>query len=188
MKTDAVHTLYAAQAPIVWETLQRDGVYYVKHAYVSQKYEESAWIFRTAYRAFIRRMIPLVPKPEEAETPVWLYPDPRYATVARGTVVMRLKVPREEVVFFDQRDWNRILNLSPIGTEEEIDSLEKELRRQGVSDFCDLFVKPYYPVLRKKVEDTWNRLLTSKDPDPSYAQAASWRLCMSWVEEYEIIS
>ena len=43
--------LYTAQAPVVTEALERDGVSRVKKAYVDQKYGETAWVFQTAYVA-----------------------------------------------------------------------------------------------------------------------------------------
>lgn len=37
-----------------------------------------------------------------------------------GTHRLQLSVPREELLLFDRRKWNLILNLSYIGTEEKM--------------------------------------------------------------------
>ena len=46
--------LWTAQQRVVLDALERDGVSYVKSAYIDQKYTDTAWIFRTAYREFGR--------------------------------------------------------------------------------------------------------------------------------------
>ena len=178
---DGTVTLFASQAQIVLDTLERDGIYCVKKAYIDRKYQDTAWIFRTAYAAFIRQMAARVPKPEGAESPVWLFADPRYAEVSADGIRIELRIPAEEAVFFDQRDWNRILNLSPLGTEEEVKKLADEMRRQGIPDFSDVFAKPFYPLFKKKITDTWKTLLEKGMPDREHAQAAVWYLKREWV-------
>ena len=77
MEQNSKVIMWAAQTQIVWRTVQQDGVSYVKKEYIDKKYGETAWIFRTAYDFFIRRFQMKVDKPEEAESPVWLYLDPK---------------------------------------------------------------------------------------------------------------
>ena len=118
--SDECKMMYTAQADIVLDTLARDGVYYVKKSYVQQKYRETAWIFREAYDYFIRNASEMVAMPPEAESPIWLYEDPLWALPEAGTHRLQLSVPREELLLFDRRKWNQILNLSYIGTEEKM--------------------------------------------------------------------
>ena len=128
--SDEFKMMYTAQADIVLDTLARDGVYYVKKSYVQQKYRETAWIFREAYDYFIRNASEMVAMPPEAESPIWLYEDPLWALPEAGdplwalpeagTHRLQLSVPREELLLFDRRKWNQILNLSYIGTEEKM--------------------------------------------------------------------
>ena len=85
------------------------------------------------------------------------------------------------------RDISRIsdakerMNLSPIGTEEEIAAMEKEFARQGVTAFSDVFEKPYYPLLRQRIEKTWKQLLAKKEIPPQYLQGAVWCLKREWI-------
>ena len=62
----------------------------------------------------------MVAMPPEAESPIWLYEDPLWALPEAGTHRLQLSVPREELLLFDRRKWNQILNLSYIGTEEKM--------------------------------------------------------------------
>ena len=62
----------------------------------------------------------MVAMPPEAESPIWLYEDPLWAKPEAGTHRLQLWIPREELLLFDRRKWNQILNLSYIGTEEKM--------------------------------------------------------------------
>lgn len=111
--------MFTVQADRVLCTLARDGVYYVKKSYVQQKYQETAWIFREAYDFFTAHASEILSKPLEAESPVWLFGDPVWALPDPGTHRLQIEIPKEEVLLFDRRKWNRILNLSYVGTKEE---------------------------------------------------------------------
>ena len=41
--------MWTSKEDIVIETLERDGVSFVKKEYIDKKYGETAWIFKTAY-------------------------------------------------------------------------------------------------------------------------------------------
>lgn len=43
-----------------------------------------AWIFETAYDYFIKRFEKKVKKPAEAESPVWLFKDPKWVGAEQG--------------------------------------------------------------------------------------------------------
>ena len=182
--SDGSEMMYTAQADIVLDTLARDGVYYVKKSYVQQKYRETAWIFREAYDYFIRNASEMVAMPPEAESPIWLYEDPLWALPEAGTHRLQLSVPREELLLFDRRKWNQILNLSYIGTEEEERKFEERLRRQGVMDSTDVFSKPYYPQMKAEIKKSWRRLFEEFPEEGTEAkniQGAVWRLKQEWI-------
>ena len=174
-------TLWTAQSPIVLETLEREGVYRVRRSFVEQKYGSSGWNFTTAYGFFVRQARTILPPPEGAESPVWCWPDPRWVGLEGNCALLRLTVPEEQVLFFDARRWNAVLNLAylPRG-EEDRAAFDRELERQGVKDALDLFRTPFYPQLRRRVEESWKELFAP--PEPGYTQAAVWELRREWVE------
>ncbi len=178
MKGETI-ALWTAQADIVLETIDRDGVYYVKKRYVDQKYQESAWIFQTAYRWFARAASQLHAIPEGAESPIWLYKDPGWTGVQPGNHLLNVCIPADELIIFDLRDWNRILNLSPIGPEAE--SIRRRMEAQGIMHPSEVFEKPYYPVLKREIVRSWENLFASSDIPDTYIQAASWRLYREWI-------
>lgn len=177
-------TLWTAQRPIVLETLEREGVYRVRRAFVEQKYGQSGWNFQKAYAFFVQAAAKRLPPPEGAESPVWCWPDPRWVGLEGDCALLKLTVPEEQVLLFDSRGWNAVLNLSYLPADEADEAaFDRELARQGVRQPLDLFRTPFYPQLRRKVEESWKRLLEPGTPlDPRYTQAAVWELRREWVE------
>lgn len=176
-------TMWAAQTPMVWNIVEQDGVSWVKEEYIDKKYGEVAWIFKTAYRYFIRNMEQEIVRPQEAEFPVWLYRDPKWAGVNQGVEIRRLQIPKEEVLLFDLRKWSQVLNLEFLGTKEEKERFERELESQGIRDPLDVFATPYYPLLKRQVIKSWDHLFDIEETEESYLQGAVWCLKKEWLWE-----
>lgn len=185
MEQNSKVIMWAAQTQIVWRTVQQDGVSYVKKEYIDKKYGETAWIFRTAYDFFIRRFQMKVDKPEEAKSPVWLYLDPKWASAGPGTVLMKLEVPENQIVYFDMRRWSEVLNLSFVGEGKE--EFEKELQRQGVRDSMEVFSKPFYPLLKNKIQRSWDRIFEIENVEPQYIQGAVWCIKKEWIKDVTVL-
>ncbi len=179
--------MWAVQMPVVDETLKRDGVYYVKQDYIRQKYGETAWIFRTAYAFMVREMEKRVPRPEEAQSPVWIFRDRSRGFGHAGAFLYELEVPEEEMVLFDLRDWQEILSLKPLGTAAEREAILADMRRQGAGDTTDVFKSPFYPLLKKRITDSWKALLQGPLPEEVWQQGAVWRLKEDWIVRREAI-
>ena len=74
MKDDTQNVImWTAKEDIVLETVERDGVSFVKKEYIDKKYGETAWIFKTAYSFFCKEAEKRIPKPEQAESPIWIF-------------------------------------------------------------------------------------------------------------------
>lgn len=188
MKNDPKVIMWAAQTPVVVETLEREGISYVKKEYIEKKYGEVAWIFQTAYQFFISRFEKEVPRPTEAESPVWLYRDPKWAGSNPGVCLVKLEIPRKEILFFDLRKWSQVLNLSLVGTEKEQADFERELEKQGIKDSMDIFRKPFYPILKNRIMKSWDKLFDVDDVDEQYLQGAVWCLKKEWIKEMENVA
>lgn len=176
-------TMWTAQTEQVMETLERDGIYYVKKEYITQKYGNTAWIFQEAYHFFTERAKKLVEKPQLAESPVWMFCDKRWAVPVGGGCRIKLRIPRSEVILFDQRLWSKILNLSYIGTSEQEKEFERKLQKMGIAESTDVFQKPYYPMLKAEILKSWERLFEEACPEPLYAEGAAWMIRKDWVQQ-----
>ena len=54
-------TMYCTQPDLVWDIVDKDGVNYVKQAYITKKYQDTAWIFDTAYKFFRQEALKFIP-------------------------------------------------------------------------------------------------------------------------------
>lgn len=176
-------TVWTAKEAVVMEAIERDGVSYVKKEYLDKKYGETAWIFKTAYEFFVKEAEKRVSKPDEAESPVWVFKDERNVFKSSGEALLKLNVPKEEIIFFDLRDWNKILNLGYLGTDEEIARFTHKLKTQGVKDVLEIFKSPFYPLLKREVVDSWSRLFDREEPCDEYVEGALWMIKKEWIVE-----
>lgn len=152
--------MWTVQGDHVMETLMRDGRYFVKKRYITEKYGSTAWIFQEAYSFFIRRAEQMIHRPKEAESPVWLFMDKRWALPDQNSSLLEVRIPASQIVLFDRRLWNKILNLDYVGTKEEEMAFAAELKRQGIACSSDVFERPFYPLLKKQIIERWERLFT----------------------------
>ena len=89
---------------------------------------------------------------------------------------MHLEIPKDELILFDRRTWNKILNMEYVGTDEEIAAFEQEYKRQGVRDPLDIMKSSFYPLLAQKIKKSWQHLFTDPLPEETYWQGAVWYL------------
>ena len=55
------------------------------------------------------------------------------------------------------------------------------MRRQGAGDTTDVFAKPFYPLVKKQIRDSWKALFTEPLPDETWQQGAVWMLKKEWI-------
>jgi hypothetical protein len=171
---------YAAQSQIVIDTISDKGEYIVKKKYIEQKYGEVASVMLKAYDWFVNRLEKNVPKPDAAEYPVWLYEDPKYAKVHVSQRMIKLEIPCDEILEFDNRKWERVLRQEYIGIDKDDErAFEEKMRRQGVDCGCKVFENSFYPILKRDIEKSWDRLFDINEK--SIVQAASWIIKEEWI-------
>lgn len=176
--------VWTGQRSIVTDTIAREGRYVVKSRFVDQKYEESAWIFQTAYRAVMQLAAKRLERPEGAESPIWVYKEPTYIGTGEDIHFLKLEIPAEAVLLFDHRKWNKILNLSYIGKDEkEEEEFTEWLRGRGIRDSMDVFSSGFYPMEKRKVTDSWARLLDDEEIPNRYMQGMIWEIRREWIIE-----
>ena len=174
-------TVYAAQRPVVREILEREGVYHVKQRFIDKKYGESAWIFNTAYSFFRQEASKRLPMPEGAESAIWLYCDQRMAVGGDDAEILEFSIPEANLIFFDSRLWQRILNLKYIGKDEaDQKAFDSELQAMGI-DGTKVFSSNFYPTQKQQILQSWNRLFDSGTCDLVVRQAAAWELRKEWL-------
>lgn len=182
--------LYSPQALPVYEVLCRDGVCYSKAEYVKKKYQESAPIFLTAYRWFVSEASKIVPRPEGAEFPYWAFADERMCDIGENSRLLILDVPKDEVVLFDMFDWNRVLQLTLLGENEEQESkFRDKLRASGMNE-NDIMLTGFYPMQKREIQNSWKRLFRHQEALKTgdtqvvrSVQAGLWQIKEEWVAD-----
>lgn len=180
--------LYSSQRKNVIEILEREGVCFSRREYVLRKYQETAPIFTAAYDWFVAQARQIVPKPPSAEYPYWAFADRYNIENFDDSGVLTLEVPKDEAVFFDMYDWNKLLCLEYLAESEEDERrFRKKLADQGVRRGSDLILTNFYPLLRREVEKSWQRLFRHheriKNGDSEgvgSVQAGLWQIKQEW--------
>lgn len=177
-------SLWTRQDEKVLAELHKKGICQVKKAYIEQKYADAGWSFQIAYAFFTRHMAQILPPPVGCESPYWLHGSPEGTGVFSEAPLLHFDIPRESCVFFDSRDWNCVLNLSYLGTAAEVQSFQRELDRLGLSHGSEVFRQPYYPLQKRAIMESWQRLFRDQSLlDARFLQAALWELKTSWLCE-----
>lgn len=172
--------MWCGQSEVVLKTLAEAGRYTVKRRYVQQKFGSEAWIFETAYQYLAGKAAERIPRPADAESPVWMYKE-SYHVCGGGAELLELYVPKEELLLFDSRKWNKVLNLQYLAVNEaEEQAFEKWLRGRGVTDFLKVFSTPYYPTEKRKVVESWERLFIEEDIPDAFLQGMTWEIRSEW--------
>lgn len=180
--------LYASQVDAVLQAIRRDGVCYSREEYVRRKYGESAVIFQTAYRWFVKEAQRLVPRPEGAEFPYWAFRDLYSVDQSGDSHILTLSVPVSEVILFDMYDWNKILCMKFIGENEaEEREFHNQLELCGIKE-SDAVLTSFYPEWREKIVNSWSRLFCHHEKLKAgdcegviSAQAGLWRIREEWI-------
>lgn len=168
--------LCTSQSPEVWRLLEEQGTTTVKKEFIRKKYGDCAWSFLIAYDFMAKKLAQKVLPPEGAESPVWLFADPKWA----GDDALPMEVPEEEILLFDLRKWYRVLSLSYVGTEQEEKHYDEQLRRMGVRDSSEVFSSPFYPLQKQQIIASWNQIF-DLPAEAQYHQAACWQLRKEWI-------
>lgn len=177
--------LYTAQTDIVYDTIKEQGIYLVKKKYVEEKYKEVAPSMLKAYNWFAEKLSALVAKPDGAELPVWHFQDQRYAKVHMSQQVKLLKIPEDQVLLFDNKGWERVLSLDYVGLNEaDQRKFAEKLERMGLDCGYRVFEKPFYPHIRKEIENSWSRIFTLTET--SIIRGATWMIDSEWIESKEV--
>lgn len=176
-------TLYTQQAQVVLDTIEREGTTRVKREFIEAKYGEEAWVFQQAYAFYNQHASKLVPAPEGAESGIWCYVDERWAVSGAGGFLLKLEVPRNQVVLFDLRVWNKMLNLQYVGTSEaDEEAFEARVANMGVKNMAEVFNTAFYPTVKREIQQSWQCLFTSAEQCPeTYLEAGLWEIRREWL-------
>lgn len=181
-------TVWTRQHPAVLEELERTGRYLTREEAIRAKNGDMADFYLELYRWYARVGERYVPRPADAQYPVWvsLSQDSMLQPV-EGTVVLTLSVPEDALLITDMERWGYRVNqwYIPLDAEDE-KRHNAELERYGIASegaLIDSDKGNFYPLLRSKIIKSWDRLFTCPPRPGDMAQATLWELQREWVRE-----
>ncbi len=184
--------LYSSQTNDVFRIIKTEGIYFAKFKFIKEKYGEVSDVFLNAYGWYNENADKIVKKPKEAESGIWAFKDVHFLELNDNSTILKLKVPLDEVIFFRMSDWNKVLNLRYIGLDEEEEKIyEKKLINMGIKYEGDVFLTPYYPLLKRDLIKSFNNLFRFNEsikegklntiPD---IQAGLWQIKKDWIVDF----
>jgi len=187
--------LYTTQSPEVVKILENEKICHVKKEHINKKYQEVSYIFLEAYNWYISKAKDIVKKPEGVEYPYWAFTEPEFAGWYPGNYMLILEIPINNVIFFRNDAWNRILNMRYLPQNEEDEKKYNDmLKKYNISNELDIFNKPFYPQLKSEVKKSWDNLflydkLVREEVIPrDHLQASLWEIKSEWIIEKKFIS
>nr|WP_307999181.1 DUF3841 domain-containing protein [uncultured Merdimonas sp.] len=180
-------TLWTRQRPEVWEELKKSGVYRVKKEYIEEKNGSISEYYLELYRWYTKAAEKYITIPPGCEYPIWLSVSEDFMLQpVENTVIFRLDIPEGQYLICNMEGWGYRVNYWYVPLDKADDEKhKKELARYGIAAEDELVTGrkgDFYPMLRRKITDSWERIFTVP-PDAEDAAATAWELRKEWVQE-----
>jgi hypothetical protein len=175
--------VWTAQADLVIDNIEKDGIYHVKRTYILEKYGQISKLFLEPYDWFISRAASKISPPPGAEYPIWVYCDPiMVSNYAPGDHIIDIEVPRDKVILFDQAKWLKILNLSYIpANPADGERFKRTIIEYGLQHESKAFTTNFYPEFKREIIRSWDRLFDDSIKLSQDEMGALWEIRKDWI-------
>jgi hypothetical protein len=175
--------VWTAQAGVVIDTLEKNGIYHVKRDFILKKYQQISKLFLEPYDWFIRRAASKIPPPPGAEYSIWVYCDPRViSNYAPGDYIIEAEVPLDKVILFDQAKWLKILNLSYIPADPaDEERFKKAITEYRLQHESKAITTNFYPAFKREIIGSWDRLFDDSIKLSEDKMGALWEIRKEWI-------
>ena len=178
--------LHTRQHKNVLDELNKYGVYRVKKEYILEKMDTISDYYLSLYEWYGRNAAKIVPRPEGVIYPIWLSTSAEMMLQpTEDTIILEIEIDRKDVIYTDMNKWGYVVNYFyiPIDSEDE-EIHNEELKKFRISDESSLIMGDkgnFYPLLKKKIIKSWERLFEPFDEKSSFSQATIWEIKKEWV-------
>lgn len=176
-------TLWTRQDTRFLDAIRQEGVFHAKKEYIEEKNQELSPYFLKLYDWFVAEADKIVPKPENAQYPIWCSVTDEYMLRgAHGNILIELSIDEEKIVYFDSPKWDLVLNHVYIAKDlDEQRRFDEELKRRGITNSFSLLDdhhRKFYPDLAQKVMRSWTRIfdVDKNSADKFSVQANIWEI------------
>lgn len=156
-------TLYTRQNDKTLYQLQREKRIINQRVYVELHFGNIAPLFLDSYDWFTSEASKRVAKPEDVDAPIWCSISVENCLKPiEGTVVYKLEVPKEKVIYFDEAKWDYVLNRIYLPKDAEDEKAYKNyLKELGIKNGFEFFQGRYkgqYPEIEQRIRESWKRV------------------------------
>lgn len=175
------------------DEIKKTGRYIVKKRYIEEQFGDVSEHYLNAYKWLVEASSKIVPRPEGAEYPIWCsISDKNRLRPIEGTICYKLIVDKSKIVYFYGTKWDYVLNNIYIPKDSEDEkNYKEEMKKKGFNDaysYINSKYEHFYPVERKKIIDSWDRIFQIDDWSIFKVQANIWEIREDMIvdlEEYE---
>lgn len=174
--------IWTRQRKEILTELEKNGVYYTKEQYIRIKNDTIADYYIDAYKWYTFEASKIIKKPSYVEFPIWcsLHEDTVLKLNDSDRVILELEVPKEQIMITLLDDWGYRINYwyVPIDDEDRLNH-KKELKKYGINDESSLTYGSngnFYPLLKRKIENSWKRMFTRDVSDLDICEGTIWEI------------
>lgn len=173
--------LWTRQDEKILKILDEKGVFQSKKQFVMEKYGDLFPLFEGIYSWLIFESNKIVKKPEGAEYPIWCsVSDEMMLRETEGTIILKLSIDRDKVVFFDSVRWDYAMNNMYVPENQADDKRFREkLKSRGLDpDYpvLDDNIFRFYPDIKRDILMSRNRIFDIKDSPYDRLKANIWEI------------
>ncbi len=189
MKEKAI--LWTRQDKRILEDLNSKGRFTIAEKHIEEKQMDISSYYLNMYRWFSDKASSKVERPSGARYPIWCSVSEEYMLrKTEDTVVLKLEVPKENIIYFNGGRWDMALNHMYIPKDEDDDKeFKSELKKRGITNSFSLVEGPnakFYPDLKRKIVASWDRVFEIENwSDIFTLQANIWEIKSEWILEIE---
>ena len=180
--------LWTRQSPELRRELERSGRYRVKQEYLEKKNGNMSSYYDRLYRWYTRAASRILDT-GGALYPIWFnLTRDRMLQPVEGSEILAVELPAEAYLLCNYEAWGYVVNFFYVALSREDEERHRaELRKNGLKSDDELFLTEkgnFYPILKREVEKSWERIFTLRPDDTERGVAAtSWELRSEWIRE-----
>lgn len=169
--------------------LEKNGFFVAKRQYIEEQYRDIAPFYISLYKWFVHAASSRMEVPGGIEFPIW-------CSVSRegmlnpieGTICYELELEADQVIYFDGKKWDSVLNHWYIPeSEEDLEEYKERITNLGLDVNTVSFIQGkyanLYPLEKAKVIESWYRIFDIEKWDIYTSQANIWEIRPEMIKE-----
>jgi hypothetical protein len=176
--------MWTTQDERVLHEIKEKGVYRASIRSIRQKYGTCSDIYLKVYKWLSQAANSIVQKPAGVEFPIWTaFQQEGSFGLMDGQVRFELEVEKEDIIIFDSGKWDYILNYWYIPADsKDKEAYDQKLESLGIKNKSHIYSTNFYPILKREVEQSWQRLFDPRIIISGIDQAVIWEIRPEWIK------